>query len=129
MTMRFWLVSAAFASSLVVLLTGCPSNSTRADGCPSINPMEREGPAPFVSMRDQSYSTQRYKNFAVFLPGVSERVVARADNPRVLYRHGASLQPTGVYATSFGATHKGDSVVTMIGRDGKRYHLQVTVAC
>ncbi len=80
-------------------------------------------------MRDQSYSTQRYKNFAVFLPGVSERVVTRADNPRVLYRHGASLDPKGVYATGFGATHKGDAVVTMIGRDGKRYHLQVTVAC
>lgn len=94
-----------------------------------MDPQDREGPAPFVSMADGSYDTQRYKNFSVYIPDVKAPVVAKTDNGRVLHRLGASLQPKGVYATNFAAIQRGNAKITLPGPDGHRYALRVTVAC
>ena len=80
-------------------------------------------------MTDGSYDTQRYKAFAVYIPDVKERFVAKTDNRRVLHRFGASLQPKGVFATSFGAVRSGNANITVRGPDGHRYALRVRVAC
>jgi hypothetical protein len=118
------------AMSLSVLLAGCWSGgSSNAGGCPSVDPFEREGPAPFVSMTDGSYATQRYKSHAVYIPHVTAPVVARTDNAHVLDRLGASLQAKGVFATGISAVHKGNAKITLRGPDGHRYALRVTVAC
>ena len=94
-----------------------------------MNPGDREGPAPFVSMTDGSHDTRRYKAFSVYIPDVKEPVVAKTDNRRVPHRYGASLQPKGVFANAFGAVQRGNANITLRGPDGDRYALRVRVAC
>src|SRR3954462_15796320 len=99
MTCRSGVVGCAMALS--GLLAGCwAGRSSTAGACPSVDPADREGPASFVGMTDGSYATQRYKNFSVYIPDNRAAVVAQTDNRWVLHRHGASLQPKGVFATA-----------------------------
>jgi hypothetical protein len=115
------------AIGLLVSLAGCSGSDST--GCPSVNPQDREGPAPFVSMTDGSFYTVRYKNFGVYVPHVRAPVMAFTDHRRVLHRMGASLQARGVYTTIFTAAGAGHAKITLRGPDGHRYVLQVTVEC
>jgi hypothetical protein len=110
-----------------VSLAGCSGGDLTS--CPSVNPQDREGPAPFVSMTDGSFDTVRYKNFGVYIPHVRVPFVASTDHKRVLHRMGASLQAKGVYTTTFTTADAGQAMITLRGPGGHRYVLHVTVRC
>ncbi len=105
-----------------------------SDGCSSVVPGDREGPAQAVVMNLGSFSTLRYKSLSLYLPGAAKGSLLTSSDPDVVavFKQPPRHVP-GEYEKwlKFGsAVHAGTSVLRMTSDDtGEVYAVRVHVAC